>query len=84
MHPLWLASTNFLFDLLNDLCIQLPKPPLGDSSTLIHESKLSELSEKYDFYSFVSPLTEAINAYMRCLRQYPSLLGQLTGPDRDV
>lgn len=83
MHPLWSASTNFLFDLLDDLCLQLPKLPLislnNADSSLIYESKLFELSNKYDFYLFISPITEAINAYMRCLRQYPSMLSQLTG-----
>lgn len=88
LHPLWLAVTNVLFDLLNDLCVKLPKPPLitisdissnGNSQTLIYESKLEELSQKYDFYSFIAPITEAINAYLKCLHQYPSLLSQLTG-----
>jgi len=88
MHPMWLAATRLLFDLLSDLCLELPKPPIVTLSNLdgsediysaIYEAKLAELSDKYDFYSFISPITEAINAYLKCLRQYPSLLNQLTG-----
>ena len=87
-HPLRLAVTNVLFDLLNDLCVKLPKPPLitisdissnGNSQTLIYESKLEELSQIYDFNLYIAPITEAINAYLKCLHQYPSLLSQLTG-----
>ena len=97
IHPLWLASTNLLFDLLNDLCPKLPKPPLitlcnaaangnagdNDSQTkaanLIYECKLNELNQKYDFYMYISPITEAINAYLKCIHQYPSLSNQLEG-----
>ncbi len=93
MHPMWLAGTHLLFDLLSNLCLDLPKPPVislsklgGESSSsaeLIYETKLTELGDKYDFYSFISPVTEAINAYLKCLRQYPSLLNQLTGHEKN-
>ena len=82
MHPLWLAGSNLLFDILNDLCMSLPKPPLVTLNTTvpscsIYDSKLDELDRQYDFYSFINPLTEAINAYLKCIRQYPSLQHQL-------
>jgi hypothetical protein len=89
MHPLWLASTSFLFELLNDLCSKLPKPPiititthssnasLFSSTWSIYESKLNELCQKYDFYTYLAPITESINAYLRCIYQYPCLQHQL-------
>lgn len=72
--------------------MKLPKSPLitisdissnGNSQTLIYESKLEELSQIYDFNLYIAPITEAINAYLKCLHQYPSLLSQLTGTDID-
>lgn len=89
MHPLWLASTSFLFELLNDLCSKLPKPPiitiathssnasLFSSTWSIYESKLNEIYQKYDFYTYLAPITESINAYLRCIYQYPCLQHQL-------
>lgn len=93
MHPLWLASTSFLFSLLNNLCIKLPKPPqvsittsssssvsfstLGSSSSY-YESKLDELEQKFDVYSYIAPINESINAYLKCIRQYPCLQNQLS------
>jgi hypothetical protein len=74
MHQLWLASTNLLFNILNDFCSILPKFAVNSS---VYELRLNEINDQYDFDTFISPITEAINAYLKCVRQYPSLLNQL-------
>lgn len=43
----------------------------------VYESKLDELLEQFDFYAYFCSLTEAINSYLKCIRQYPSLHNQL-------
>ena len=83
MHPLWLASTQFLFDLLQKLSVKLPKPPLlttnavSQEQTSMYEANIAEFAAQNDFYSYISPLTEAINAFLKCTRQYPCLQHQL-------
>ena len=83
MHPLWLASTQFLFDLLQNMRPQLPTPPAITINasckeyTNIYETKLGEFARHHDFYTYLSPVTEAINAYLKCIRQYPCLQHQL-------
>jgi hypothetical protein len=77
MHPLWVASEGLLFEALGDLCSNIPKPPSGQHSSS-YESKLRETCSRVDFYSNVLPLVEAINAFLKCIRQYPSLQHQLS------
>ncbi len=83
MHPLWLASSQFLFDLLQKLCLKLPSLPTVSVNTSnkeylsIYQSKLREFASQTDFYSYLSPITEAINAYLKSIRQYPCLVHQL-------
>ena len=74
LHPLWLATTQNMFKLLNQFCSKIP---IINPSSSIYESKLCDLIEEYDFYKFVSPLTESINSYLKCIRQYPCLQTQL-------
>jgi hypothetical protein len=83
MHPLWLASSQFLFDLLQKLCLKLPTLPTVSVNVSnkeyisIYQSKLREFANQTDFYSYLSPITEAINAYLKSIRQYPCLVHQL-------
>jgi hypothetical protein len=83
MHPLWLASSQFLFDLLQKLCLKLPAIPIININTTckdytgIYQSKLGDFALRTDFYSYLSPITEAINAYLKSIRQYPCLVHQL-------
>lgn len=52
-------------------------PTTSESLLNIYEAKLSELNAQFDFYSYFSPITESVNAYLKCIRQYPSLQNQL-------
>ena len=65
---LWLATKNGLFELLSNICSSLPNLPhvqvkiITDS---IYYSKLNELLNSFDLYSFILPLIEAINAFLQ-------------------
>jgi hypothetical protein len=93
MHPLWVSSTQFLFDLLEILCAELPQAPLitvnldvngNNNDHNDYESKLEHFALRHDFYSYLSPITDAINAYLKCIRQYPCLQNQLKLKTNDV
>lgn len=47
----------------------------------MYESKLEQTLSQFDFHSYFTPLTEAINSYLKCIRQYPSLHNQLSNAD---
>jgi hypothetical protein len=83
-HPLWTASTNYLFNTLNDICKLLPnvtnststpglKNKSSDEKKSLYNQKMDAFIEEYNFYSFILPLIESINGYLKCVNQYPSL-----------
>lgn len=50
----------------------------NESLKSIYESKLDQLFMQHDFHSYFAAITEAINSYLKCIRQYPSLHNQLS------
>lgn len=79
-NSLWLASSNVLFELLNSLCLTLPKHSNIQNSLIsgIYLSKIDELLITYDLYSYVLPLIESINTYLECIIKHPNLRKQFS------
>jgi hypothetical protein len=50
----------------------------SDPFKSVYESKLAELISQYDFHSYFMAITEAVNTYLKCIHQYPSLHNQLS------